>query len=592
MLDVQNKEQMSRLRESLKNARQQLKPGNARAYNALKAYVGPQYGPEDDATAEEGIEDPSKYLNLMARAVDTFSDRLVPENPRVSIQPNPDSERGRYLRPIASTLTAHVNQRLKKERVGKELRAAVVQSLFGYGAVKVALASQGSGDAYGHDIDISAPFIKPILMEDLVIDVSAKELDPGECGFIGHRFCSYLDEALADESYDPAERQKLKAGDDEDKGLNRFRDLATQRNDNSSYLPEIELWEIFLPREQLVLTFGPEFESLLKVVEWTGPARGPIHPLCLREVPGCAIPRGIALEWCPLDLLMNDIFAKLGDQARRQKTFTTCKKGDEADATAVGGVSDGQIIGMNHPDSVTEHSMGGPNQVMVGFFQWAQQLFSAEAGNLELMAGLGPQTDTATQDSILNNNSGALIKALAARVIPWIQGVLEDYTFWIFTDPVETLTAELFVPQAQITLPMKLTPEQRTHDFYLYALDVEPYSLAAKTPEARKAAIADTLARFQPFIPLMQQQGLAIDFGEVLRQWSEAAGNPDLLRLFKSAGVPMDGASGQPPPQDMHKPHRTEPYHRISSSQANNPQAQQAQNATALMAGGPAGGRN
>ena len=78
----------------------------------------------------------------------------------------------------------------------------------------------------------------------------------------------------------------------------------------------VELRDIWLPREQLIITvetgkLGPS----LRVLEWDGPHSGPYRFLRFNEVPGNTMPLPPVALWRDLHDLANVLFRKLGLQS-------------------------------------------------------------------------------------------------------------------------------------------------------------------------------------------------------------------------------------------------------------------------------------
>lgn len=550
---------MERLKKALQYSRGQFVPYLNRAKEAWELYVGP-YG--TDATLDTPRP---RYWNLLAHAVDIFADRLVAQPPRVSIRPDPWSGVSRRLLPAAMKHEGVVNTALKKLRVETANRMAVMNALFGIGATKVGLREEGVTELLGEQIQLTGPYVQSVLMEDLVIDMMARDAD--QRGYIGNRYQMYLDEAREFSAFHARARSALQEASQAAASLaseaERLNTLGVQPSEEGSYLPLVELWDVFLPREQLLLTLSHDFDLLLRVIEWTGPEQGPIHTLEFRPVPGNALARGVGLDWCLSDQLFNKNFRKLARQANRLKHVALVDQGEESDGERIRKANDGDMIAASRPDVAKEMRFGGPDAGLAGFNDKLGALFSKYAGNLDVLGGLSVASGTATQDSILNANASRLMESLGQPVLKHAKGICTDVARYLWDDPVRTYPAEINIPGYGLR-QVELTPEERTAEFFDLMLDVEPYSMGSQTPAAQLTALNGLLTLITPLLPTLQQQGLALDFQELLRIQSRLNGQPEWLRLFSQQGQPLDAETARPAEAPSRPP--LGKYERISRS--------------------------
>src|SRR5208337_3159153 len=110
------------------------------------------------------------------------------------------------------------------------------------------------------------------------------------------------------------------------------------------YRDRLWLRDVWLPKEQLLLTVGCNTNTLLKVVEWEGPECGPYYKLGYSDVPGNLLPLPPVALWRDLHELSNKLFRKLGNQAEGQKTVLGFTGGDEESVSNFQKASDGDGI--------------------------------------------------------------------------------------------------------------------------------------------------------------------------------------------------------------------------------------------------------
>ena len=108
--------------------------------------------------------------------------------------------------------------------------------------------------------------------------------------------------------------------------------------------PNVELMDVWLPREQLVVTMvtGKNLPPL-SVMEWNGPENGPFHTLSLcTDVPDQIIPVSPAMNLKGMNDIINGLLRKQRRQAQRQKDIPFYQAGSEEDARRLGRASDGE----------------------------------------------------------------------------------------------------------------------------------------------------------------------------------------------------------------------------------------------------------
>ena len=190
-------------------------------------------------------------------------------------------------------------------------------------------------------------------------------------------------------------------------------------------------------------------------------------------------------------------------------------------------------------------------------------------------------------------------------IILFTRNVLTDFAYYLWQDPIESYPAEIDVP-GYGPITSKLTPEERTHDFFEHQLEVEPYSMQFQTPEERKGKLLATIEQIiMPAMPMLQQQGISIDWATLIKLVAEYDQMPELESVIDVKGAPMDagtappqkqqGAPGQQGPPGAPSPgqgatpgmpartHRT--YERVSQPGRSNRQQQEAMLVQHLMGG-------
>ena len=520
-MNPNKKEHLSRLRDAMRYSRRKLEPFRRRHKEAIEQYVGIDYS--------EGGSDKPVYLNLMEIAANIYERQLAARPPKVLVFTH-----SRELKPFGHKLELAMNSMLRTFEVHNALRRCVRSSLFSMGICKIGTHVVGSYEEEGFDFKKTRPFVSNVSLDDWVHDMTAHVHE--ETDYCGHRYRMSLDQARSEKTFNKSVRENLTAMDEyniNESGDERISTLTQGVSQHEGQLEDkIELWEIWLPKEKLIVTLGPnEGDKPLKVVEWNGPPNplGPYHLLYFNEVDGNSMPLAPAMLWRGLHDVSNGLMRKLVREAQRYKVVGLTRGVDSEDAERIRSASDGEIVGVDNPEAIQEKMFGGLDQRNFAFMLQIKQLFSWQAGNLDLMGGLGAQSETATQDQLLHASASQRMSGMQDEVRIFTKKVIRDWGFHLWSDPVESYPIQL---NSQPIGPVDtfLTPEERaSHDYLLHDVDIEPHSMQFVSPQERMAKLNQIISGVVvPSLPMMSQQGLGIDYKELLNTYSRYADLPEL----------------------------------------------------------------
>jgi len=556
-----NEKQVSRLRESLSVSRRRLEPFRRRHKRSVEQYVGLHY-------ADDGAEAPVP-VNLMELALNIYERHLAARPPQVAVY----TKNGKF-RPAGLKLESVANRSLKDFSVHQSIRRCVRSALLSMGIAKVGTKVTGEYEEGGFSFASTAPYVEQVLLDDWVHDMTARSMN--EVDYCGNRYRASLEEVKADKSFNRKLTEKLQQHEfDEfnEEGDERIHTISQGYGGaEGEFIPKTELWEIWLPHDKLLVTLSDqEGTGVLRTVEWEGPDNrlGPFHPLWFSEVDGQSMPLSPAMLWTELHDTVNGLYRKMVRQARRGKIIGVTRGDDTEDAERIRRTSDGEIVAVDNPDAVQEKALGGIDQRSFGFMVHTKDLFSWMAGNLEALGGLGPQSDTASQDAMLLQSSSRRISALQDAVTAWTQRILSDFCFWLWEDPLQSYSTHYEVPGLGV-LENPLTPQIRdTHKIYEHEVSIQPYSMQFQTPSMRLSAINSIVTGIiLPSMPLMQQQGLGLDMKALLKIMSKYSDLPELEELVTdlgSGGMGMDPGemSGEETPSTQ-QPRQAATTHRVN----------------------------
>ena len=529
---------VSRLREALHASRKKLEPFRVRHRQSVEQYVGSYY-------SDDGSTKPV-HVNLMELAANVYERQLVARPPQVLVL-----TRNEQLKPYGIEFEQVINDSLKDYNVHRILQRCVKSGLFSMGICKVGIENLGTISQGGYDFQSTKPYCADILLDDWVHDMTARGQD--EIGYCGHRYRMSLEDAKKFPGFKKSVRDNLQPSRDlnyNESGDERISTLASGFGGyDTEYDEKVELWEIWLPREKLLVTLGPNEGDLpLRVVEWNGPDRrlGPFHMLWFSEVPGNSMPLAPAMLWAGLHNIVNGLYRKLERQAQRAKVVGLTRGMDTGDAERIRKTSDGEVVAVDNPDSVIEKQFGGIDQRNFAFMLQSKQLFSWLAGNLESLGGLGASSETVGQDRMITASANQRIAGMQDQVMRFTRNIISDYGYWLWSDPMKTYDLELDFPDVP-TVQSQLTPEERrSHSFYSHELEIEPYSMQYLSPGQRLQSINQIVQSvILPGLPLMQQQGMGVDMEALLSIYAKYSNLPELNDIVVSA------AEQAPPPEEQ-----------------------------------------
>jgi len=561
----------SRLCRAVTNARLVLRKPREERVRMVREYVGLHW-------SEEGARK-TVPCNMVGAYVGIVSRKLIANNPKVMLRTF-----NRKARPTVSAMEFWVNQEIKKINLQNTIERAVVDALFNIGVIKVGLATPSDSASLNWQIRAGEPFAVCVDFDDWVYDVHARDFS--QASFMGHRVRWPLRAAQKmfgrtelTPSDDPPYNQQ---GDERTSILGR---TLLAGGSDMEFEDMVDLWEIYLPRENKIVMLADDQitgastkggEKPLSVKPWLGPARGPYHFLGMQIVPNNAMPKAPLQDLIDLHDALNMILRKLIRQAERQKDILAVAGGADADGNRILKANDGEATRVDNPANMVTMRFGGADPNNLQIFGVLKELLSWLAGNLELMGGLGPQSRTASQDQLLNQNASATIGQMIDRTVTLTRDVTESLCWFWHHDPVRVHNA-VFSPKGlpEIEVPRPVYPGsyqgkglKREHAFEDMQLTVDPYSLGSITPQQRLATLQQIIGQtIIPLMPILGQYGIRFDPRVYMEKVAEYTNEPDLTEIL-SLGEPVGMGEGQTPPTTPKAAETTRNYVRRSESGA------------------------
>jgi hypothetical protein len=526
------------LREAVDWSIRQLQTPRRNRIEAIRQYVGSHYA---DGGSDKHV--PTNFLEL---AVLIYSRQLAARAPRVLV-----SARNRALRPYAKTMELALNQLPDEIGLGDTLYKAVVEALFSFAVVKVGIspASMVLGEVYGE------PFVDIVGIDNYFLDMTAKHEKAVQ--YEGNDYWMMVDDARA--LFNTGRIEADKHTNINDQGDEQAQIVTTDEG-GSAYKDRVFLRDVYLPRENKVVTYGVTSKEIYNITDWDGPEHSPYHRLGFSDVPGNLLPLPPVALWRDLHELGNNLFRRLGRQADSKKNVAAFSGGNDDAVEALKKAEDGDGIRYNGPKP-EQIVVGGIDAPTLAFYLQVRDLFSYFAGNLDTLGGLAPMTETVGQDKLLSEAASVRVQYMADRTMAFVRDIFKALAWYEWTDPVRVRNVTKLVRGTDLGVTIKWSADTREGDFLDYNFDIDVFSMQDNRPSMKLQKIGTALERFVfPVLEPIMQQGGQIDFKRLIEIVAELSDTPELNDVVVFAEPPSaTPVAGNATPA-LAKPART---HRI-----------------------------
>lgn len=515
----------------------------------LRSYAGRTTYPEHLRDADLSlIGDKRELINLTYQFVESYTLAMAANRPRALFtSPFPESQ------PFAAHFQRNMDRYMRQLSL-----ESVFQQVVRDGCLML-------GIAYVHDADslsvnpadpagryAGQPFVSRIALKHFVRDVEGDS--PEECQWMGHMYSIPYRQAIRDRRFPQWARAMFKEhgpddsveeGESQLTGGERLEDVlnfctvyVTSRHELRTY------W--------IDATFQPRSERAVQRIACRT-TKCPYHFLNFGPVPDEFWPSSPALNLQLLNDFTNALYRKLQDQAYRQKQLLVGAKADKADLQAVADAEDGDGLGLDNPASAQMQRFDGPDQNLFGMLMNALQQYSRAAGNLDSRLGLGPSADTASQERMVGAMASRLEAYQQQRFVSFARNVIRDLAKLVYEHPTLKIPGAHRVGFLDVDDSWRPGSEMgsREADFDVLHLDIDPYSMAYKSPQERAMEMDGDFNLFAPVFQLFAQQGIQFDLKAFIEERARLKDAPYLTRLWKYDEPPqqLDAAGGGPKPQ-------------------------------------------
>jgi hypothetical protein len=356
-----------------------------------------------------------------------------------------------------TSLELKLNDYITNDIPYEEIHMQAVQDalFFPWGIIKDGLAFTGEVlDIDGVNVPVTKCFVANVQFDDFVLDMAATG-NHLNCQYMGDRYPRIREELIKELKADKEKNEKIIAkidgGAAETTNEEKSTDSQTGgENSVKKYKDTVYVWDIWLLKERKVIQCiddngKPDADGLIREFKYTGPKKGMYKLLSFLRVPGGNIlPIPQVSVWRDINMIANLIFRKIKDNALAQKHGKTVGKSGE-DGGKIEKFKDGDILALNNPTAVGDIKVGGIDNQTLGFFITLRDLYAYLAGNLDMLGGLGPQSETLGQDELLNQSASQRLISMKKQDIKFQKEILNDVAYFIYTDIVKDFFLELYI---------------------------------------------------------------------------------------------------------------------------------------------------
>lgn len=537
MINPTNPQHLKRLFAALEASRRVLRPHREKRMEYLAEYVGMHYG-------EKGTRDrvPVNYLHM---ATALYVRLMASRNPAVLVKTDFLS-----FRPIGKNLQLVTQRAIEKMKLKDAVEEMVTEAMFGMGIVKVGLRRTPNGPK----ADVGSNYCVPVDFDDWVHDTRAKHHH--QCEFEGDRYSLTVGDLLADPRVERGvidELPTMSQHNLDDKGEERSESLGrgSSSTDEEGLDERIELWDLFLPREQLIVTLESQSGQVVKIVENDSLDIGPYHRLGYNKVSGNLMPLPPSALIMDLHQLANTLFTKNMRQASLFKKVIVAPPEALKDGELFRDSVDGEYMISSHADRVGEKSFHGADPNVMAMYLEARGEANRFGGNLDALGGLGPQSETLGQDQLIAGAANERLQGMDEKKNEVVTGIVRHLAFNLYTDPVTSYRIPKRIKGTDMEIAITFTPQQRTGDFLDFNFDIQAFSMAQRGPTQQLQALRSLVNEFiGPMAGMIEAQGGKINAEMIVKEAADnlLIRNLDTLVEFPGDAPPqgpdmMDGAT-------------------------------------------------
>ena len=524
MIDFGVEIDLTRLHRAIQTSRDALDPFRRVRTEFIRDHAGSWY-------SQNGARN-ATFVNKMNQTATIMCAALVANNPRYKV-----TAVDPQLRPFASHLQENLNKLVVNINLDGTLSLIVLDAFFCMGVAKTRMAET---DPRPLEDDVwvmtGKPWVDRISLDDLIIDMSARDLT--KMRFCGDRYRCSWDKVKSRDDFDKKVVKQLAPNSKYlyDTGTETAQQVANSSMvDDDELEPMIWLEDVWIPENKQWATFpaAPGQESIkpLKVVDWEGSPRGPYKFLGLGSVPDNGIPSAPAQNLKGLNDTYNMLMRKMIHQAKITKVVQVFPYGEAKEGDNFRNAKNGDWLPSKDPKSIQTVQIGTVDGNINAFAVAVDEIYNVQAGNLRTLGGLGQEAGTAKQEELIQQQASGMIAKMTLNVMKFVGEVGDELKNLMWDD--QALTQENWVEAGNTGYMVQShwTPEHRQGERDNYSVQVFPYSMQYRPPQAEMQLIHSVLNEIAPLWPMIQAG--VIDGQELFNMYADLLDLPRLRKLFK-----------------------------------------------------------
>lgn len=548
--------------EAREYSQRKMKPFLQFRLQALNEHVGDRFG-----ESSQGLGPKSKSrrpMNLLNMTEAIYDEHLGTFMPQCGVGCSRLD-----LMPLAWTLENDVNQTLRAMDLQRVFKRAMPEAFYGLCMVKVGVDGMPELQTGGYGARRELfPYAEVIDLSDAVLDMSAASLDTMQ--FAGHKYDLPVKLALEGDYFDEDAKKILRglrlgkdgvAGPSDPSVDNRNADTNSSRLGNTDspsarmhFEDVFTVWEMWLPHYRKVVTLLADTETVLKVVDWEGPACGPYLYFAMGgEVPNNVMKVSPAMLLFDLHETTNRMFTKGVREEEALKRIVFYKPQAEKEAEQVKDTNDNGMVKSEDPSAFNQVKFGGMEQATFAMLQMLQTNYNLMAGNIYTIGGLSAQAQTLGQEEILQTNSSKKIADMVFRFKLFLKELVNSVAHYVWHDPAGINTGGLPPVQLYADLGVRMENLRSVRDqygagegeYWEHGLIIEPEAVMELSPQQKLQIIDKEFGKFMQAAPLYQQQGVGFDIPAMLHEISRLTNYQGLERLITFQSPPKNAEVGQ-----------------------------------------------
>lgn len=564
------KTRWDRLADVVKASFDAMAPFRRLRHALVREYVGPSY---------TNVRD-HKFLNKFSEAIDAYVTLLVGGDPMCHVEALP-----RELDPSAFVWEHALNRTAIEIHLREKVERWVMDACVMVGVMRAHMADSGRmEDVGGVYLDPGVTTVSNISFDDWVVDMGSRSIQTAR--FIGDKYripWSQFQEEIAAGTYDAEVAKKVTPAKKRGADVDRLTDQLSGMDLEADELePMVDLCDIWLA-DNTVVTFWVQQPSTFSIYphplgsfEWVDTESSPYLTLGFRDVPDAILPSSPAIHLFEIDQLVSNIAKLVARQARRQKTLFTHPPGQTKVGETARKMPDGGILAANK-DDVGVLTIPGADAGSMAFLLNLLGFFDTSAGNLTALMGLGAQTGTVGQESLIHEAGNRKIARMAERVLEGVSRVFRSLAVLMWNDEFREMSMRFSVPGGGgYSTTLRWSANEKAGNFWDYNFRCVGSSLRHESAASEIQVLKQLLAEvYAPFMQPLMAQGGQLDMLALTDRFARLLNKPWLNDL-----IVFDGASNQTPEAavDVRKPQQSMRHyvrHNVSDSKPD-PMQQQA----------------